>query len=521
MRRHVQEPGVRKWSGTDLIELENEPLEAIDRFFSKYGSLVIEGCEVNEAAKSVSKGLVGLYGKSPEGENIYHVCRFKGATNVSRFPVYLALKHTGILRQYEDQVSRLIAYEYEAELLYDKPSDRQYIQLGVDVKNQFTDRIQDANHRMVTDVEKKKWDDGLLSPNHQHDLATIEKAGFMSPGDKVRVDKIDSTYDLMPVIAIPSAVTSLNKNSSYQNIISAFGGKFNQIYSAINSGNASAVVQGKRLAFLDTGSVNNDKILYIIYMRGEYFIKMEIIINEEAQTGSVRVNENANLDNNHFIKDSIASSYTAYDHASIARALGGESGFKELWQAIETGKNVVLRGEAPTQIIYPLQVIRPIVSGYHRVDIRIYEVEYKRIRTISIRDTDNSYTGLSITFTDSVLEDYYELPFQLFDLSTSSPTSDEISDAIGGVNGFNKIKEGIIAGKEFRMKGGVGELYLSISSRNAAIFTEENKITLYIITHNAYYGVFAGTPNAVFTISYDSSVSGGKFEFAQSILGQS
>lgn len=154
MRRHVQEPGIRKWSGTDLTELENEPLEAIDRFFRKYGNLVIEGCEVDEPGKSVSRGLVGLSGKSPAGEDIYHVCRFKGATNVSRFPVYLALRYTVELRKYEDMVPRPIAYDYEAELLYDIPSDRQYIQLGGDARNLFIDKIQDSDHRMVTDVEK-------------------------------------------------------------------------------------------------------------------------------------------------------------------------------------------------------------------------------------------------------------------------------------------------------------------------------------------------------------------------------
>lgn len=521
MRRHVQEPGVRKWSGTDLIELENEPLEAIDRFFSKYGSLVIEGCEVNEAGKSVSKGLVGLSGKSPEGEDIYHVCRFKGATNVSRFPVYLALKRTGILRQYEDMVSRPIAYDYEAELLYDAPSDRQYIKLGADVKNQFTDRIQDASHRMVTDVEKKKWDDGLLNPDHQHSLATTGGAGFMSPEDKVRVDKIDSTYDLMPIIVIPGAVTSINKYSTYQNIISAFGGKFNQIYSAITSGSASAAIQGKELAFVATESNSNDKTLYITYAYGKYFKKMEITVNEVAQTASVRVNEKASLDNNYFIKDSIASSLTAYDHASIARALGGESGFKELCLAINAGKNVVLRGESPTQSIYPVQVIESIASGYHRVDICIYEVEYKRIRTISIRDTNNSYTGLSIVFADSLLENYYELPLQLLDLSNSSPTSNEISDAIGGVGGFNKIKEGIIAGKEFRIKGEMNGFSLNISSSNSSLFTEGSKTTLTILTHNALYASIAGTPSAILSISYDPNDSGGKFELAQSILGYS
>ena len=59
MRRHVQEPGIRKWSGTDLIELENEPLKAIDGFFCEYGDMVIKGCEVGRARVGGLGGPVG------------------------------------------------------------------------------------------------------------------------------------------------------------------------------------------------------------------------------------------------------------------------------------------------------------------------------------------------------------------------------------------------------------------------------------------------------------------------------
>lgn len=44
MKRHVQEPGVRKWSGNDLLELQGEGLTIADGFFSQYGNCVICGC---------------------------------------------------------------------------------------------------------------------------------------------------------------------------------------------------------------------------------------------------------------------------------------------------------------------------------------------------------------------------------------------------------------------------------------------------------------------------------------------
>ena len=38
MKRHVQFPGIRKWSGDDLMELQGEGLSIADRFFSQYGA---------------------------------------------------------------------------------------------------------------------------------------------------------------------------------------------------------------------------------------------------------------------------------------------------------------------------------------------------------------------------------------------------------------------------------------------------------------------------------------------------
>ena len=37
MKRHFQTVGVRNWAGDDLVELQSEPLAALDAFFSECG----------------------------------------------------------------------------------------------------------------------------------------------------------------------------------------------------------------------------------------------------------------------------------------------------------------------------------------------------------------------------------------------------------------------------------------------------------------------------------------------------
>lgn len=156
MKRHTQLPGIRKWSGDDLIELQSETLAVLDQFFGHYGDMVITGCVVNKAAKTISSGLVALTGKDHEGKDTFKVCPFAGATGVEVFPVYLALKYTEITRDYEDAAVKPIARHYEAEMLKVLPAGRAYLTLS-ETTPRFTDKIQDASHRFVTDEDKTKW----------------------------------------------------------------------------------------------------------------------------------------------------------------------------------------------------------------------------------------------------------------------------------------------------------------------------------------------------------------------------
>ena len=111
MKRHLQEPGVRKWSGNDLLELQGEGLTVMDSFFSQYGNCAVCGCNVS--ADTITAGLVSIDGK---------VMPFDGTTGIEVFPVYLIAEVEHVQRDYADDVVRDIALRYSAKMVQEKPA---------------------------------------------------------------------------------------------------------------------------------------------------------------------------------------------------------------------------------------------------------------------------------------------------------------------------------------------------------------------------------------------------------------
>jgi len=150
MKRQVQLPGVRKWAGEDLLELQSEGLKVIDNFFGQYGNMIISGCELDIETGIIAPGIVGLRGKDIDGKDTYKVCPFLGATDIDVLPVYLVLKHTIITREYADASIRPIAYAYEADLLRVKPENTPFLILSENIRSHYLDIIQDEDHRFIT-----------------------------------------------------------------------------------------------------------------------------------------------------------------------------------------------------------------------------------------------------------------------------------------------------------------------------------------------------------------------------------
>lgn len=109
MKRHVQEPGIRKWSGNDLLDLQGEPLKILDAFFSQWGDCVICGCETTK--DTLAAGLVSI-----DGLTLPVL-----PTEVKVWPIYLIAAEEHVQREYADDVVRDIAVNRYADVVYTKP----------------------------------------------------------------------------------------------------------------------------------------------------------------------------------------------------------------------------------------------------------------------------------------------------------------------------------------------------------------------------------------------------------------
>ncbi len=160
MKRQVQYAGVKKWAGSDIVECQSQPLEAIDRFFGQYGPHILQGCEVTLAGDraDISAGLAALEGKDAEGNDVRMVVPFEGVTGTV-LPVYLTLSHTVRERPYVDGSVKPVAYDYKAVASSVKPAGgTSYLEITAAGGVRFADAVQDAGHRFVTDRERAAWD---------------------------------------------------------------------------------------------------------------------------------------------------------------------------------------------------------------------------------------------------------------------------------------------------------------------------------------------------------------------------
>lgn len=158
MKRHTQQPGIRQWAGEDLLELQSEPLKALDGFFEEYGPCVIKGCHVTDNGDetyNLSPGLVALAGTDAAGNATFKVVPFSGI-DAMPLPVYLTLTHSVVERPYINGQVKPIAYDYRAAVSAIRPESGEYLELSADSIPRFVDVIQNAEHRFFTDAEREK-----------------------------------------------------------------------------------------------------------------------------------------------------------------------------------------------------------------------------------------------------------------------------------------------------------------------------------------------------------------------------
>lgn len=159
MKRHVQQTGIRDWYGADILDLQGESLKVIDGLLSQYGAFVVSGCQVtaNDSRFNVAAGIVALKGTDPEGQPVSIAVPFEGVVDKA-LPLYLTMTCEVVQDQYNDGNTKPIAYNYKAVASSLQPgSGVSYIEIKQTGTLRFTDAIQDAMHRFITDTERTVW----------------------------------------------------------------------------------------------------------------------------------------------------------------------------------------------------------------------------------------------------------------------------------------------------------------------------------------------------------------------------
>lgn len=211
MKRHVQKPGVRKWAGEDLIELQSESLKVLDGFFAEYGPAVVQGCVATKTGSTykVSAGLVAIEGTDAEGNDTLKVVPFRGAEGVA-LPLYLTLAWETREREYKNAEVKPVAYDYYAKPSSVKPTSGKYFTLSESGTKRFTDAIQDSDHRFLTDAERTAWNDKVSSATYT--AAMSEKS-----------DKATSFVEARGIIQYKDLDTYVNRPSGTYRIPSPDG----------------------------------------------------------------------------------------------------------------------------------------------------------------------------------------------------------------------------------------------------------------------------------------------------------
>ena len=159
MKRQYADVGVKYWGNEDLLELQAEPLKALDGFFAQYGPCIIQGCEITPSGDTfdVAPGLVVLEGMDHRGGTVTMIVPFEGVAGTS-LPLFLTLGYQAREREYGDGKVKPIAYDYTARAsTVEPPEGTACLRVTAEGMLRFVDVLGDEKHSFITDIERAVW----------------------------------------------------------------------------------------------------------------------------------------------------------------------------------------------------------------------------------------------------------------------------------------------------------------------------------------------------------------------------
>jgi hypothetical protein len=166
MKRHIHNPGGRKWFNDHIIELQSEAFKAIDAIASIHGAFVISGCGVTVGVDgtTIAPGIVCL-----RHSGTYKVMPFAGALVEDTVTTYyIKPQSTAINGDYVNPVDPIIAYNIEAVITAIVPAGTSGVDYFADVANgmpSYLSRlltiVTSAGYLLPTTAQKNAWDGKL------------------------------------------------------------------------------------------------------------------------------------------------------------------------------------------------------------------------------------------------------------------------------------------------------------------------------------------------------------------------
>lgn len=204
MKRIIQKPGVRRFFGDDVYNAQHEALSPFEAFLQDIGVCVISGLELsfNEEAGTltITPGFVALEGidRGIMGDQENRRIMAMPFAGVKDMPVtdmiYIVPQEETITRLYDDGGVKPAYYSWTAVTTLSAPAD------GVSSIGLYDlliggvswrDKLQNEQHRFVSDDEKKGWD-AKASTSGTYPNMTVGKANILGKYTWI---------DVMPYIA--------------------------------------------------------------------------------------------------------------------------------------------------------------------------------------------------------------------------------------------------------------------------------------------------------------------------------
>lgn len=325
--------GVRRWAGNDLIELQQQPLQAIDAFFAEYGNCILKGCEVVQGTSdniyNITPGFVALAGTDQDNNETFKVVPFAGIEGVT-LPVYITLAHSVIERPYTDGKVKPVAYDFRAAASSILPENVPYLEISVTGGRQFVDAI-----RLTEKLDQ--------TGNGRDVTVTFAQAAHrenVSSGEKLSVlwGKVCRWFTDLKDVAFSGKAADLTDDADHRFTTDTEKVGWNDKYTKSETDNKDAATLTAAKNYTDALDVNVYKKTET-YTRSETDAKDIAALNAAKQYVLDRIAE--------IVGGSPAALDTLYE---IAKALGDDPNFATSIMALVNGKAPLVHTHTKGQI---------------------------------------------------------------------------------------------------------------------------------------------------------------------------